>query len=167
MLYETVFRELHRARVRYLIVGAVAVNLHGVPRMTADLDLMLDLQEANLRTFVDAVSALDYRPRIPASPVALLDPTKRRDWRETKSMVMFTWVHPDRPYEEVDLFLENPMDFAAAYDRKVDIAFEDIAIPIASITDLIAMKRMSAREQDRSDVEALIQLLRLTAEGTA
>ena len=83
MLYETVFRELHRARVRYLIVGAVAVNLHGVPRMTADLHLMLDLQEANLRTFVDAVSALGYRPRIPVSPVALLDPTKRRDWRET------------------------------------------------------------------------------------
>lgn len=87
MIYEAVFRGLHRARVRYLIVGAVAVNLHGVPRMTADLDLMVDLVEGNLRTFVDTLAALGYRPRAPVSADALLDPVARPEWQEGKGMV--------------------------------------------------------------------------------
>jgi hypothetical protein len=62
MLYEALFRGLHGAQVRYLIVGAVAVNLHGVPRMTADLDLMVELTDRNLRF----ASAYARRQDVPA-----------------------------------------------------------------------------------------------------
>ena len=165
MLYEAVFRGLHTGRVRYLIAGAVAVNLHGVPRMTADLDLMVDLKEANLRAFVDAMIALGYRPRVPVPPDSLLDPAVRREWRAVRSMIMFTWIHPDRPYEEIDLFLEHPIDFEAAYARRRNVAIGDIMIPLVSIGDLIAMKRMTGRQQDRSDIEALTQLLRMDEEA--
>ena len=165
MLYEPVFRGLNAAQVRYLIVGAVAVNLHGVPRMTADLDLMVDLREENLRSFVQTTIALGYRPRAPVEAIALLDPAKRREWRETTSMVMFGWIHPARAYEEVDLFLENPIDFDSAYARRLNIPAGDLRIPVASVPDLITMKRLSGREQDRSDIEALTQLLRLDEEG--
>ena len=165
MLYEAVFRGLRDAQVRYLVVGAVAVNLHGVPRMTADLDLMVDMREENLRLFVDTMVALGYRPRSPVAAPALLDPATRREWREQKSMVMFTWVHSSRPYEEVDHFLENPTEFDPAYSRRVDVPAGDITIPIACVPDLIAMKRGIGREQDRSDIEALTRLQRLESEG--
>src|SRR2546430_15707471 len=110
MLYEAIFRGLHAARIRYLIVGAVAINLHGVPRMTADLDLMVDMKQNNLRSFVETVTGLGYCPRVPVQAEAIFDATTRREGRQTKSMVMFTWIHSARPYEEVDLFLENPID---------------------------------------------------------
>ncbi len=161
MLYEAIFRGLHGARVRYLIVGAVAVNLHGVPRMTADLDLMVELTDKNLRTFVDTVVGLGYRPRVPVDAAAFLDPAKRREWRESKSMVMFTWVHPDRPYEEIDVFLDNPIDFGTAYARRQDVPVQDFTVSLTSVPDLIAMKRVAGREQDRSDIEALNRLSRL------
>ncbi len=74
-------------------------------------------------------------------------------------------MHPGRPYEEVDLFLENPVAFEGAYARRVEVPVGEIHIPIASIADLITMKRMAGREQDRSDIEALTQLLRLNEEG--
>ena len=48
MLYEQLFKGLHTHRIRYLVVGAVAVNLHGIPRMTADLDVMVDLEKENV-----------------------------------------------------------------------------------------------------------------------
>ena len=48
MYYEEVFSELSRRRVRYLVVGGVALVLHGVLRLTADLDLMLDMEKDNL-----------------------------------------------------------------------------------------------------------------------
>jgi hypothetical protein len=167
MVYEAIFRGLNGAGTRYLIVGAVAVNLHGIPRMTADLDVMVDLAEPNLRSFVDTMAALGYRPRAPVSAAALLDAAARRAWRETKDMVMFTWIHPDRPYEEVDLFLENPIDFAPAYARRVDVAAGNLSLPIACIQDLIALKRLAGRAQDRSDIAALMQLQRLADEGKA
>ena len=48
MFYEEVFRALNKNKVRYLVVGGGAVVLHGVVRMTADLDLFVDLKENNL-----------------------------------------------------------------------------------------------------------------------
>jgi len=167
MVYEAVFCGLNGAGVRYLIVGAVAVNLHGVPRMTADLDVMIDLAGPNLRSFVDTMVALGYRPRAPVSPADLLDAKARRTWRETKGMVTFTWIHPDRPYEEVDLFLENPIEFAPAYARRVEVAAGTLSLPIACIQDLVALKRLAGRAQDRSDIDALMQLQRLAEEEKA
>jgi hypothetical protein len=158
MLYEAIFRGLHTARVRYLIVGAVAINLHGVPRMTADLDIMVELTDENLRIFVKTVVALGYRPRVPVEAADLLNPSKRREWRENKSMVMFTWIHPARPYEEIDVFLENPIDFESAYAKRQDLPIDDFTIPLASVSDLITLKQISGREQDRSDIEALRQI---------
>jgi hypothetical protein len=165
MLYEVLFRELYSARIRYLIVGAVAINLHGVPRMTADLDLMVDLHESNLRRFIESLIGLGYRPRVPVQPFDLLDPLKRQEWKETKSMVVFTWIHPNRSYEEIDVFLENPIEFDSAYRNKKELPVEGFVLSLAGITDLINLKRMAGREQDRSDVEALKRLLRASEGG--
>lgn len=164
MLYEALFRGLQVAGVRYLLVGAVAINLHGVPRMTADLDLMVDMEEANLRLFIKTMTALGYKPRVPVEPAEILDPAKRREWNETKSMIVFTWLHPDRPYEEVDMFVDNPIAFEAAYANRKEMIIGDFAVPLAGVSDLITLKTLSAREQDRSDIEALRKVQRLTEE---
>lgn len=47
--FERIFETLSRARVRYLVAGGVAVVLHGHPRFTADLDLILALDPPNVR----------------------------------------------------------------------------------------------------------------------
>ncbi|HEX2251636.1 MAG TPA: hypothetical protein VHQ65_00040 [Thermoanaerobaculia bacterium] len=60
---EQVLKALGRAEVRYLVVGGVAVVLHGYLRATADLDLLLALDEVNVRRAVSALEALGYRPR--------------------------------------------------------------------------------------------------------
>ena len=167
MLYEALFRGLHIARVRYLLVGAVAINLHGVPRMTADVDLMVDMADANLRTFVQTMTSLGYKPRVPVDAAEVLNPEKRREWRDTKSMIVFTWLHPARPYEEVDMFLNNPIDFGTAYANRKEVSLGDYAVPLSGISDLIALKTISGREQDRSDIEALRQIQNLTEEGSS
>ena len=45
MFYEDVFRKLNEEKVRYLIIGGIAVNLYGYSRVTGDLDIMLDLND--------------------------------------------------------------------------------------------------------------------------
>jgi len=161
MLYEQLFKGLHTHQIRYLIVGAVAVNLHGIPRMTADLDIMVDLVEENVHRFIEMIVGLGYRPRVPVQPLDFLDEAKRREWRETKSMVVFTWLNPTRPYEEIDVFLDNPINFPLAFSRKTSLPLQDFTVLIASVPDLIALKRLAGREQDQSDILALEQLQNL------
>jgi hypothetical protein len=116
---------------------------------------------------VEAIVALGHRPRVPVEATDFLNPAKRREWQESKSMVMFTWIHPARPYEEIDIFLENPIDFESAYAKRKDLRIEDFTIPLASVPDLITMKQISGREQDRSDIEALRQIQRQSGGGQA
>ena len=47
MFFLEFFRALEREGVRYLVVGGVAINLHGAERMTSDVDLMLALDAEN------------------------------------------------------------------------------------------------------------------------
>ncbi len=61
MFYEELFRQLNRKHIDYVVVGGVALVMHGVVRLTADLDLMLHLEEKNLRRFVDLMNELRYR----------------------------------------------------------------------------------------------------------
>ena len=46
--YRTIFQLLNDQGIDYLVVGGVAVNIHGVPRMTYDVDLMVSLEGENL-----------------------------------------------------------------------------------------------------------------------
>ena len=54
--YLAIFRRLNEAGVRYAVAGGMAVNLHGIPRMTYDIDLVLRLDDRNLAAFVDLMT---------------------------------------------------------------------------------------------------------------
>jgi len=161
VFYEDVLTALVEFRVRFLVVGAVAMNLHGVPRMTADLDLLADLFPPNLSTFIQVIERLGYKPRLPVPASALLDPDRRREWVEERNLKAFTFVHSVRPLQEVDLLLESPIAFEEADRAKKVLAAGRLSIPVISLDHLIAMKRAAGRAQDAADVEALERVKRL------
>lgn len=161
MFYEEVLTKLQDFQVRFVVVGAVAMNLHGIPRMTADLDLFADLAEGNLSAFIRALEDLGYKPRLPVPACALLDPESRRQWVEQKHLRAFTFVHSLRPFQEVDLLLESPVSFEEVDRAKKVLTAGHLRIPVLSLDHLIVMKRMAGRAQDASDVDALERLKRL------
>jgi len=141
--------------VRYLVVGGIAVNLYGVPRATMDLDLMVETERENLLKFVDALDKSGYKPRVHVEATALADPAKRKEWQKKKHMVAFSFYRPDFPYQQVDIFLDNPIDFEEASITRKFVVAEGIRIPLISLDNIIKLKRELGREQDLSDVEAL------------
>ena len=147
MFYEEVFAKLEESQVRYLVAGAIALNLHGIPRLTADLDLLVELSGPNLTAAIEALEALGYKPRLPVPARALLDPETRREWRETRNLWAFTFVHPTRPLQEVDLLLESPVSFEEADRAKKVVTAGPLRIPVLSLDHLILMKRQSPRAQ--------------------
>ncbi len=165
MFYEDVFAVLEERHVRYLIVGAVAMNLHGAPRMTADLDLVVDLDRDNLTRLVAALESAGYRPRLPVPAADLLDEQKRAVWIGEKHLVAFTYLNPKVPYQEVDILLRSPIPFEEADQNKRVLSSGSLRLPVMSIDHLIRMKAQAGREQDRSDIAVLEQIKALRAKG--
>jgi hypothetical protein len=157
---ERIFSALEASGTRYLVVGGVAVVLHGHPRFTADLDLVISLDRANLSSGLRALEGLGYRPRAPVTFEEFLDPTVRRTWIEEKGMVVLALWSPELPATEVDLFASEPFAFDAAYARALRADLGTTTVPVASLSDLIELKRRTGRAQDLEDVRALEAIAR-------
>jgi len=155
MFYLDVFRAFDQRKIRYAVVGALAINLHGAPRMTADLDIVADLERDNLLRLLETLAELGYRPRLPVDAKNLLSPEVREEWKKTKGLVAFTFIHPKIQYQEVDLLLESPVSFEEADRNKTVLTVESVKVPVISIDHLIAMKRATGRQQDLDDIETL------------
>lgn len=153
------FLSLNEMEVRYMVAGGVAVNLYGIERATADVDLVLSLSPVNLAKFVKAVRKLGLRPKAPVPLEDLTDAGKRKTWIEEKGMKVFSLYDPKNPFFLLDVFVELPFDFDAVYRRRKRLVFEETTIPVVPLKDLIAMKERADRPQDRADVYYLKRIL--------
>jgi len=155
---EWVLAPLERAGVRYLVVGGVAVVLHGYLRTTLDLDLVVQLEPDNLERALTVFEGLGFQPRVPVPLRSFADPQLRETWRREKNMTVFSLWHPDRPGFALDLFVQEPFDFDAVYRRALRVPLEEVQATVVSREDLVAMKRAAGRTRDIEDVEALLNL---------
>lgn len=158
MYYEEVFRELNKRGVKYIVVGGIALNLLGVPRATADLDVLAELSKANLENIIKAMADLHYKPRLPVEPQSLLEPDKRKYWIEEKNLKAFTFYNETEPYKEVDILLRPPLGFDEIIERVTTVTAIGIPIPVISRSDFITLKESAGRKQDAADIEALRKL---------
>lgn len=147
--FETVLaRVCHRLNAReakYVVVGAMALQLWGSTRATRDLDLLIPKDVENARRVLAALSELGLglarewlAEEIVAKPVTVIGDSPRVD------LMTVAW---SVPYPE------------AAADA-TDFHVEGVRVPVASIEHLIASKR-TGRLQDAADIEVLREIKRL------
>jgi hypothetical protein len=155
---EWVLASLEQARVRYLVVGGVAVVLHGYLRTTLDLDLVLQLEQTNVERALEALAGLGFQPQAPVPLSSFADPQIRETWLREKNMTVFSLWHPEHPGFAVDLFVQEPFDFDAVYRRALRVPLQTTEATVISREDLVAMKRAAGRALDLDDVTALSEL---------
>lgn len=153
--FEEIFYALNKRRVRYLVVGGVAMNLYGIERMTADLDLIVDLEERNLRRFITVMNNLDYKPKVPVKAEDFISKVKREQWLREKNMKVFSFYNREIPYRLVDVFVEIPFNFSAVYEHRKKIKIQSTTIFLIDIENLIRLKSISGRPQDLADIHHL------------
>ena len=112
--YEDIVGGLEERQVRYLIVGGVAVVLHGFVRATADLDVMIALDSKNVDTFLTLMKEKGYRPKVPVALEDFKSEVKRATWKKEKGMRVFSLFHPQRSQELIDVFVDEPISFEDA-----------------------------------------------------
>lgn len=151
-------RELVLADVRFIVVGGVAVVMHGYLRATKDLDLVIDLSAPEARKALQVMLDAGLRPTVPVNALDFADPSIRQSWIEEKNMLVFQMCDPKDARRNVDLFVEAPMDFEQMWARAVRLRIDDVVVPVAAIRDLIAMKQSAGRPQDLDDIAQLEKL---------
>jgi hypothetical protein len=156
--YTDILRTLAATGQRFVVVGGVAAVMHGVERVTYDLDLVIDLEPDACRRVVEALLADGWLARAPVDPRGLADPAVRESWVTDKGMMVFSLWDSRGARPPIDLFARYPLDFEALWRDARLVDLDGITIRIAAPAHLVAMKRNAARPKDHDDVAALLRI---------
>jgi hypothetical protein len=158
---DSLLRRLVRAHVDFVVVGGIAVIVQASPRFTKDLDICYATDRANLERLGSTLIELGAQLRgveedVPFAPDA---DTLRR----TQMLTLTT------PTGDIDLLVDpaGSPGYASLRRKASRIDLDGVVVLVASIDDLIAMKRAAARPQDLVDLESLEIARRRVGRGRA
>jgi predicted nucleotidyltransferase len=145
-----VLAALNRENVRYVVVGGLAVVMHGHKRDITDLDIVVEPSPNEAQRCLNALACAGFIPTIPLpvhllTVIRLLDPSMR----------------------EVDLFVRFQIPFAELWSNSKAVKLGIQTVRIAALEHLLRLKLRTPRPHDDQDVEALTRLLSEMSTGNA
>lgn len=149
-----VLAALEREGVRYVIVGAAALNLHGLARFTEDLDLFVAPDRDNIQRLKRALRSVFDDPHI--------DEISAEELLGEYPAVQY--IPPDGTFH-IDILTRLGEAFRFDDLQIVRLPFEDLTVSVASPATLYRMKRDTVRLKDKADAELLRQRFKLDEEG--
>ena len=157
MFVREVTRALDEAGVPYCIVGGLAVNLHGIPRTTFDVDVVVPREAGPLRACREALEGLGLRARLPVALESLAGESD--ELLRARNLVAYTFTDPTNPLREVDVLVASPISGRELVSRAIVRESAELAVRVACVADLVALKRAAGRAQDLADLRHLERLL--------
>jgi hypothetical protein len=143
-------RVLDQYGVRFVVIGGVAGAIHGSPSITQDLDICYDRRPDNLERLAGALQSMNARLRGAPPDVPFI-----LDARTLARGDFFTFSTDVGPLD----LLGTPSGSSGGYDALVRNAYtlslDDLTVRVASLQDLMAMKRAAGRPQDLKELEIL------------
>lgn len=141
--FRDVLAALLRAEARFLVVGAHAMAVHGVPRATGDLAIWIEAKPKNAERVWGALVAF-------GAPMETGDVT-REDLCKPGIVVQV-----GLPPRRIDILTDiTGVEFTQAWDAKVTHAVGLFRVPFVGRDTLVANKRARGRLKDLADLEAL------------
>ena len=141
--FRDLLAQLRRADARFLVVGAHALAVHGVPRATVDLDVWIDASPENAARVWAALAAF-------GAPLDALEICET-DLTRPDTVAQF-----GLPPWRIDILTGiSGVTFDEAWPERVEAYFEDVLIPFIGHAAFIRNKRASGRLKDLADIEAL------------
>ncbi len=129
--------------VRFLVVGAHALAVHGVPRATGDLDVWVDRDASNAERVLAALRRF-------GAPVEQLGVSV--DDLQAPGVVVQIGLPPRR----IDVLTEvSGLSFAAAWESRTSHDVDGLEVPFLGRDELVRNKRASGRPKDLADLDAL------------
>ena len=134
-----VARRLDRAKIRYMVTGSIAANFYTVPRMTRDIDIVVELSDQNISRFI-ALFEKDY----------YLEPATVR--AEVKNKGMFNLIQNEHVIK-VDFVVRKDSAYRRMeFSRKKKVSVDDRVLYIVAPEDLI-LSKLDWPKESRSEVQ--------------
>lgn len=135
-----VFASFQRHDVKYLVIGGIAAVLHGVPRATFDLDILIEATPANVKRLLEALQD---------AGLATATLTSTDDVLAHENTVFQDRVR-------IDVQTKTPgISFEAAWAHWQEMSYDRQTFYVVSREDLITSKRAAGREVDLQDARLL------------
>ena len=148
-------RTLISYKVDFVLIGGLAARLHGSPTVTNDLDVCHDTSPANLKRVARALEEMEAMLRLPDVEERVDVAIDERLLAATQNLTLKT------EFGAFDL-LARPAGTEGYEDLVRDAAKvkleRGLSVEIASIDDMIRMKRASGRPKDLIEIEVLTAL---------
>lgn len=144
------FSGLRTAGVAYLVTGATALTLHGVPRLTRDIDLVVDPDPANVERLGLLLAGWGYVEAGTTGPAAAVAAVHR-------------FRHSSAALDEIDIVFPTPEEFARVRAGAALVSLVDVGIPLLGAADLGALKQNVGSAAGREDATALELLAAIRA----
>ncbi|MFC1668552.1 nucleotidyl transferase AbiEii/AbiGii toxin family protein [Chlamydiota bacterium] len=155
MDYLSIFKTLNELNIDYVVVGGLAVNFLGIPRMTYDIDIIINLDDENIKKIIKQFIHWGYKPKIPINPIDFAKKEIRQEWIEQKNMHALCFYSDKYPLSEIDILIKFPLSYKEIKVNAQLIDLNGLMIPTICKDDLITMKTYSSRKQDFADIENL------------
>ena len=141
-------KALNEQRLRYVVVGGLAMILHGASYPTFDLDVAISTDSANSTPLVKALAGLHPFPPQMGSP-------KNFIWDERSIFGSVVSLMTDAG--ELDIIRNQPGvdSFDGLWERSELRVISGIEVHVASIDDLVNMKRAAGRPKDLQHIKQL------------
>lgn len=152
---------LNDNNVDFIICGGVALVLHGVERMTMDLDLSVGMDTGNLTRFLHAMKKLGLAPRAPVPAESILDGEKRRAMVDEKNALVFSFFDTKNPFRQVDVFITDLFSYEKLKDHVETMTVGPMKIKLISKKKLLEMKKAikPPRDKDLYDIRLLEKII--------
>ena len=132
---------LNEHKVKYLVIGGYAVNFHGYPRYTKDIDFWLWMTPENIAQLLKALKEFGFG----SLNLGI------EDFMTPDNIIQLGY----EPYR-IDLLVDlEGVEFEDCFSRKIQGELDDVNINFLSLQDLINIKKQTGRLQDLADAEQL------------
>jgi len=148
-LYDKIIKHFHNHSVRYLIVGGIAVNLHGSERTTKDLDVWVDINIQNLKCLRSAFLDMGYSEHGTKEAIQRL--------QKGETVIVSDKTEKLMRADVMGLYSSH-LDFDTAYDQRKIIMLGGFSASLISLDHLIETKLKAGRDKDLLDARNLSEL---------
>lgn len=144
---------LSEGKVKFVVIGGSALVLHGIPRTTLDVDIMIPAdREILIKVFSNLSKLKLYTDQ--EQLLRLIDKPK---------YVIGQWItfKDEKGNELIDVLLEDKGKFQRIYRNSKLRRGRNLKVRVISLKDLLKMKKSSSRAIDKIDVELIKERLKL------
>lgn len=160
IIYEEILRDFQKQKVKYVVIGGIAVNLLGSLRNTNDLDILVEMSDENLAKVVKILRRHGYTVKRPIDPLAIADEKTRKNLIKNKHMKAVNF-YKDEGLKEVDIIIDSPVSYQEASKDVIIVKAGKVGLPVMAIDKLIKMKKKAGRAVDRFDVAELTKIKKM------